>query len=71
MPKPPAMFPFDSQDDKARFDDWYSGYVENAKKYKVCTHIETFGHGSIHPNHVAPIEIHDRLCCDDKDLPLA
>ncbi len=71
MPKPPVMFPFDSPDDKARFDDWYAGYVENAKKYKVCTHIETFGHGSIHPNHVAPIEIHDRLCCDDKDLPLA
>ncbi len=71
MSKPPALFPFNSPEDKALYDAWYAGYVEKAKNFKVCTHLETLGHGSIHPNHVAPIEIHDRLCCDNQDLPLA
>ena len=68
---PPKSFPFDADAGRDAYDDWNQKYVTASKSYKVCDYVETLGDGSVHPDNQNLIQLHDQLCCSERDLPLA
>ena len=71
LPNPPKRFPFDVAEDRHVFEKWSQDYVHASRAFKVCTLLETLGDGSILPEHLNLIQLHDSLCCSQQDLPLA
>jgi hypothetical protein len=69
--KPPVTFPYETQSDLARFQEWEAEYNRQAARYATCKYEVTFGGVRILPEFEALIEYHDLETKANVALPLA
>ena len=50
---------------------WIDRYERASHSHSACAFLETLGSGTIHPDVRPVIELHDRLCRSDAQLPIA
>ncbi len=69
--RPPAVFPFLDENEHDRYRRWLDDYRMKSESYRVChlVHREEKAIGD--PAIRKVVELHDRLCRVDADLPLA
>lgn len=68
---PEIKFPSTIENKKSDFANWLKRYISKSKNFKVCSYLETIGDSVVLDTHGELIQLHDRLCCSDVDLPLA
>jgi hypothetical protein len=69
--KPPVTFPYETQSDLSRFQQWEAEYNSYAAGYATCKYEVTFGGVRILPEFEALIEYHDLETKANGALPLA
>ncbi len=50
---------------------WIDRYETASRPYSACAFLESLGSGTIHPDIRPVVELHDRLCQSDAQLPIA
>jgi hypothetical protein len=68
---PPVAFPFESQRDEARFQEWDGRYATATARYATCQYVTSFPGVRIEPAFQDLIDHHDRVSKATSQLPLA
>lgn len=68
--RPPSRYPWESDDERAKFRNWEEHYRSIAKKFATCAYVGSFGRPDIHREVQTILETHDRLTILD-GAPLA
>ena len=71
MPAPSSRWPWASDEEANKFDNWRQLYEQNSKNFATCRLIKIIGNPAIHPSVQPIIELHDQFTLVGTDLPLA
>lgn len=68
---PSAKYPRLTPQAQSLFSQWQTGYEQSIRRYCVCRRLGQFGPAEVHPEISLIQDIHDRITCEQPDLPLA
>ena len=66
-----VRFPFETDRERSRFDQWLATYEEASANHATCTLIEEVGRGQVASELAPLVELHDHATRIDSGLPLA
>lgn len=69
--RPPARFPWETNEAEERYRNWERDYSEQTKPFATCRFIAQFGTHEAAPQLLSLIELHDRFTKANTDLKLA
>jgi hypothetical protein len=68
---PPGTFPFETPEEKSRFQDWETNYTSAIERYATCRYTASFGSGSMAWGFEELVQYHDQQTRATSLLPLA
>jgi hypothetical protein len=71
LPVPPGMFPFETPEDVARFQDWERNYTAAIQPYATCQYLVSFGNSPMASGFEELVQYHDQETRATSLLPLA